>query len=324
MKSHRLLLLLMTVCFQQVVQAQLTYETVWVQYDSAWTYKDLQLIPLRFKSPDGLKATVPVLNGKLISLPEAIQKGKVRIREVQDSRGASVNTLEIFNHSKDNILLNSGDLLAGGKQDRMIGETRILSPGKAASYVDVFCVEKGRWDDKQTAFKHKGTADISLKKVMDKTGRQSHVWKEIERQFMAVRKNSEVWPYLQLHSAKPIADSFYLRYFMDKYRNSDSLFAGFIAITKQRIISCELFSSTDMTTIAYPFFLPGFINDAVREGGIPVQQQEKITLFMDQLLLDEHTQEALLQVMVKYTGREPGLFTLLFMENSILVIIKFA
>ncbi len=283
------MLLLFAVCLRHVVCGQLTYETVWVQYDSVWTYKNLQLIPIRFKSPGG-SPVVQDGTGRLISLPEAIEKGKVKIREVQDKRGASVNTLEIINNSKDNILLNSGELLSGGKQDRMIGETTVIPPGKGINYVDVFCVEKGRWDDKAKTFKHKGTADISLKKVMDINGRQSEIWKEIQRQYAGKQKSSEAWPYLELYAGKSIADSSYLRFFNNKYKQSDSLFAGFIAITKNRIISCELFANTEITNMSYPSILAGFINEAVVRGNIPAMEQRQIIQFMDQLLSDEKTQ----------------------------------
>ncbi|WP_431213360.1 hypothetical protein ACQ86N_48600 [Puia sp. P3] len=36
--------------------AQLTYETLLVDYDSAWTYKNLKIIPIRRKAGEGYPA----------------------------------------------------------------------------------------------------------------------------------------------------------------------------------------------------------------------------------------------------------------------------
>ena len=291
MKSRFLFTVVVLLFMHLRAGAQLTYETLRVEYDSAWTFRNLQLIPVRFKAP-GAKPVAEKSGPKYISLPEAIEKGKVKVREMQSKDGASVNSLEMVNTSKDYVLVNSGELLAGGKQDRMISETRILPPGKETSYVDVFCIEKGRWDAKPKGFKNNGKADYSLKKVMDVSGRQSEVWKEIQRQFSSENKVSETWPYLALQRNKLPVDPDYVKFFTSMYKASDSLFAGFVAITGNRIISCELFASTDMTNLSFGSMLQGFISQAVKAGSPPVMKREATRQFMDKLLENETTQKA--------------------------------
>jgi hypothetical protein len=63
----------------------------------------------------------------------------------QPSTGASVNQLVLINRSKRPLLLLAGELVSGGKQDRVIGKDRIIPAGAPPLPLDVFCVEHGRW-----------------------------------------------------------------------------------------------------------------------------------------------------------------------------------
>jgi hypothetical protein len=61
------------------------------------------------------------------------------------SGGAAVNQLVLINRSKRPLLLLAGELVSGGKQDRIIGKDRIVPVGSEPLPLDVFCVEHGRW-----------------------------------------------------------------------------------------------------------------------------------------------------------------------------------
>ena len=297
----------MLVFFSLVVhtagQCQLTYEQLKVEYDSAWTYKNLQLIPVRFRDqPDDVNGVKQPFTHPL-SLAEALMKGKAKIKEVLYENGADVNWLEVFNLSKQPLMIHSGDLLAGGKQDRIIGETKVLAPG-TSDYLKVYCIEKGRWDDKTKTFNHSGSANIEMKKVMDLSGRQNEVWKEIERQFAHEKKTSETWPYLKLHNAG-VSDTGYINFFSRKFRQSDSAYSGFLAITGDRIINCELFASSELTNLAFPSVLSSLVQSVVqsKEPSLP---QNKMKNFMDKLLENEVSQKAFIAAhgqMHKYEGR---------------------
>jgi len=63
----------------------------------------------------------------------------------QPVAGAAVNQLVLVNRSKRPLLLLAGELVSGGKQDRIIGKDRIVPPGAPPLPLDVFCVEHGRW-----------------------------------------------------------------------------------------------------------------------------------------------------------------------------------
>jgi len=96
-----------------------------------------------------------------LTLDEGLASGEVLVSErgsesIRRSRGdeamprhrqggATVNTLVLVNRSKRPLLLLAGEVVTGGKQDRIIGKDRIVAPGAEPLPLDVFCVERGRW-----------------------------------------------------------------------------------------------------------------------------------------------------------------------------------
>src|SRR5437899_468024 len=97
-----------------------------------------------------------------LTLEEGLATGEVTVREQgsetmvrgrdgrplyipQPSAGASVNQLVLINRSRRPLLLLAGELVSGGKQDRVIGKDRIVPVGAPPLPLDVFCVEHGRW-----------------------------------------------------------------------------------------------------------------------------------------------------------------------------------
>ncbi len=59
--------------------------------------------------------------------------------------GAQVNRLVLVNNSKRPLLLLAGEIVSGGKQDRVIGKDRIVPAESDPVDLSVFCVEPGRW-----------------------------------------------------------------------------------------------------------------------------------------------------------------------------------
>jgi hypothetical protein len=66
--------------------------------------------------------------------------------------GAQVNQLVLVNRGKRPLMLLAGEVVSGGKQDRIIGKDRIVPGGAAPLPLDVFCVEHGRWTGESANF----------------------------------------------------------------------------------------------------------------------------------------------------------------------------
>ncbi|HKA79013.1 MAG TPA: DUF6569 family protein [Xanthobacteraceae bacterium] len=75
-----------------------------------------------------------------LTLEEAMAKGLVKVRET-----SNVNQLQIENVGADEVFVQSGDIVKGGKQDRTLMVSLVLPPKSGAIPIASFCVEQGRW-----------------------------------------------------------------------------------------------------------------------------------------------------------------------------------
>ena len=66
-------------------------------------------------------------------------------QQIPQQRGASVNQLVLINRGSRPLVLLAGEMVSGGKQDRIIAKDRIVPPGAEPIPLDVFCVEQSRW-----------------------------------------------------------------------------------------------------------------------------------------------------------------------------------
>ena len=68
------------------------------------------------------------------------------------NRGDQVNTLVLINNSQKPLLLLAGEIVTGGKQDRIIAKDRIVPVGGDPIDLNVFCIEPGRWTEATSTF----------------------------------------------------------------------------------------------------------------------------------------------------------------------------
>src|SRR5579871_7011144 len=92
------------------------------------------------------------------------------------SSGASVNQLVLINRSKRPLLLLAGELVSGGKQDRIIGKDRIVPAGAEPLPLDVFCVEHGRWSSGSRFSAAKMMVHPSVREQAAIANDQNDVW----------------------------------------------------------------------------------------------------------------------------------------------------
>jgi hypothetical protein len=105
--------------------------------------------------------------------------------------GASVNQLVLINRSKRPLLLLAGELVSGGKQDRIIGKDRIVPVGAEPLPLDVFCVEHGRWTGASAQFDASKTiVHPSVREQAALAQNQVEVWDAVRSGSLAARANS--------------------------------------------------------------------------------------------------------------------------------------
>ncbi len=75
-----------------------------------------------------------------LTLQDAMASGQVKVRET-----GSVNELTIENVGDREVFVQAGDIVKGGRQDRVLSVDLVLPPHSGAVGIAAFCVEHGRW-----------------------------------------------------------------------------------------------------------------------------------------------------------------------------------
>jgi len=141
--------------------------------------------------------TVFLVHGKdllkdhsFLTLQEALAQKKVIVYETKD-----VNELAIRNLSNQDIYVQSGDIVRGGDQDRMISTDFIVPPKSGRMPIAAFCVESGRWSRRGNegnasfASSENSASTRELKLAAKRSNSQQEVWDNVSVTQAKLSKN---------------------------------------------------------------------------------------------------------------------------------------
>jgi hypothetical protein len=125
---------------------------------------------------------------ELVPLAEAMEQGKVIVSET-----SNVSQLTVENTSDQEVYLQAGDIVKGGKQDRVLQVDMVLKPKSGPVPIGSHCVERSRWQQRgfepSDRFASAGAAlNSSGLRAANIRGSQSEVWDNVEK---AQKKLSE-------------------------------------------------------------------------------------------------------------------------------------
>jgi hypothetical protein len=131
-------------------------------------YQNLTVIPI--------VATSKTDDEVYLTLDQGMAEKLVSVSELDEN--GNVNELRISNKSKMPLFVMSGEVIVGGKQDRIIGRNAIV-PANVTQTIPVFCVEHGRWSGRRAEFKSANAlahAGLREKATFEDQGK---VWSEV-------------------------------------------------------------------------------------------------------------------------------------------------
>ncbi|MCB9251972.1 MAG: hypothetical protein H6605_05860 [Flavobacteriales bacterium] len=257
--------------------------------ESKFTFGNLRLYML--------KANQVYLNpnrniGNYLSLQEALKDKKILITEVE---GGQVNNLHFENISKDTIMILAGEVVTGGKQDRVIGQDVLLPPKSGKVLVSVFCVEHGRWSPKTTGNQFTGyygvsTNSVRSKAVVDKN--QHAVWDNVAKVNAQNKTESSTGTYTKLHTSDVLSKELpkYVKHFEDLV-NSDSTYIGFVAVSGDSIIACDLFANNQLFKKQAPNLIKSSAIEAITNGSVVTIAASSVLSFLSKFMMNEERQE---------------------------------
>lgn len=129
--------------------------------------------------------TIYLIHGKnetsktnILTLQEAMERQVLRVYETSD-----VNELAVENISKQfDVFVQSGDIVKGGKQDRVLSISIIIPARSGRIPIEAFCVESGRWEKRKN--ENAGQFSSSNDRIVSK---------ELKLAANGSRSQQEVW-----------------------------------------------------------------------------------------------------------------------------------
>ncbi len=252
-------------------------------------------------------AIFPVLaNGAFLSahatverttpMHKAIAANDLVITEKQG--GGQVNALVAKNTSQDTIYLMQGEVVSGGKQDRVLAQDVLLAPGGSVE-ISAFCVEQGRWEagaEKRSFSKVQGVGAQKLRSAVANKKEQQAVWHNVADylQEFEVQAPTGTFNALQDDAAFQRDMTRYRAHFNALYKSHPQII-GVVAISGDEVIGCDLFATTAMFQSAYEGLLQAYITEALTRGKPVTAGAPQAQGFLEALLADEEELDKRLQ-----------------------------
>ena len=258
----------------------------------SFTYKNLRIYPIKAK-PVFKEQTKHI--EKYTSLKEALEKKKISITEKEGKEGAEVNTLYAQNTSKDTLFLMAGEVIQGGKQDRVIGEDVVLPPNSKVM-LPVYCVEQGRWSagrrDGNNFNGYYAVSGQSVRKAVEVDKKQSEVWNKVADANTKNKVSTSTSAYTALASSTDYAkaEKEYLDVLRPKLAAEKDI-VGVIVVSGDKVIGVEIFATEQLFRKLSDNLLRAYIHEAVTNGKPVNITSAAVKKYMDDLLLDQANQD---------------------------------
>jgi hypothetical protein len=320
------------------------------------SYKNLTLFPV-YSRAAGADA------GDYITLDEGIRAGTVVITErgtggdtagVRNASGrgrgggvavnqqasmrtdnASVNELALINRSGKKLLLLAGEVIVGGKQDRIVQDDLVVPPVSVPVSLSVFCVEHGRWSQRSTSAVRGGGADSTgaahgpqviapigqarkaenfyslgavahpkLRAAAQDKGQQSEVWKEVGENNTKLGTKNGTDTYQQVYASKKVADSVESYVNALRHELTGPGVVGVVVARNGELVWSDVFAGASLFSRYWPKLLKSYAVEALADQ----TSERRPTADEATRYLNERAGDA------RRTGRA-GVFELVRIEN---------
>jgi hypothetical protein len=228
---------------------------------------NVQIIPIT-----STKSSPKNQDGDFMTLEEAKKLDAVEITELGDG---DVNALRVANKGNRPLLLLGGDLLLGGKQDRIVARDTIVHPGKTVN-VDVYCVEQGRWEGASRHFDYKSTVVPSKVREAAAFESQQGVWGAVADYNASVDyagASTTVHAGLDSEKTKKAIDE-NLPKILTQLKDRKDL-VGFVYLVNGELQSADLFGSPRIMAQAKESLLKGYLAEG---AGVATDATRKIDM----------------------------------------------
>lgn len=272
------------------------------------TYDNLTIFPV-ISADDANTSEFATLDQALASGDALVTEQGASMRRMRDgsvapnfSIGPQVNQLVLVNRGKRPLILLAGEVVSGGKQDRIIGKDRIVPVGASPLPLDVFCVEHGRWTPGAEQFSAAQLmVDPSVREKAAVEQDQKQVWAAVRGDTSSVGGTSEsvtIGPpaaaprisrsavagaidasgtqsYQKIYEASPIGTSVEIfaqeiqrRFERDTSSLKGEHVVGVVVAFGREVAWSDIFASSELFDSYWPKLLRSYVVEAMTRPGI--------------------------------------------------------
>jgi len=230
--------------------------------------------------------------GKYTTLETALTESKINVQEV--TAGGTVNTLRFSNTSRDTIIIGMGDIVKGGKQDRVIEKDTLIAPGQTMQ-LSVYCVEHGRWSAGSTGTSFNGyhsNINNTVRKSIVQEKSQGKVWDKVASINSANGTTTSTGTYTAVTQSTRYNDE--VKEYKDAFLkaiSTDSTIVGLLAVTGDRIIGCDIYGTPQLFRSNSANLLNSYVSEALYNGREVTITDATVATYLNNLLASEARQD---------------------------------
>lgn len=139
---------------------------------------------------------------EVLTLDEGRARGALTVVERAQ---ASVPELIAENRGKTPVLLLAGEILVGGKQNRVLREDLLLPPLSGPRNIAVYCVEQGRWSEARNDFESRSSVvQPSVRSEVLGKADQGRIWSGVAAATRAARAAAPTGSYQAVYESSEV------------------------------------------------------------------------------------------------------------------------
>jgi len=213
--------------------------------------------------------------GKFLTLKEALEQKKIVIRET-----GRVSQLTVENVGGETIYIQSGEIIKGGKQDRMLQYDYIVPPKSGRQPISSLCVERGRWSRRgaesvdQFVVSDNAAVGNAMKLAAKLDNNQGKVWQEVAKAQNKLSSNAGTFvndarssTSLQLSlenkKLKEMAAAYQKKHAKLAQEHNDAI--GFAVAINGEVVSLDTYACHDLFAKLWPKLLETSAFEAIAE-----------------------------------------------------------
>jgi hypothetical protein len=186
------------------------------------------------------------------TLDEARARGDLILSELPQ---AAVPAVVADNRARRPVLLLAGEIVLGGKQNRVVAEDVLLPPASGPRQIAVYCVEQGRWAGTTKDFSSQGALAASrLRSEIMARAPQAQVWSEVSRSASRLAAASPTGSY-QAVLDKPEVQAYQQDAERALDRTAPAATSGAAVFTGERLLGVDLFHDPALFAREWPKLL---------------------------------------------------------------------